>query len=358
MSDIGTSMSADNLSSAAVGTKPGAILAAERVAQGLSIEQVADQLKLANRQVLALEKDDYAALPGATITRGFVRAYAKYLKLDAAPLVAMIPVENGIDGGAMPIRREMAKPFAETTMPSSRGRNMTPFWLAGSGLLLCLIAALAWLNLSGARLGGSATNAASAGATASAGSAPVASLPAVPTGSDSSPVPTVVSGAVSAPVTGSVTGSVAGDSAAAPATVVGSTPAPGANPGLNPNPAAVNAAQHNSTLTSSSPLPSAPPAAAVSTLPGVAANPAQAAPAAGNNTLVLKLRQDSWVEVKRQNGSVILSRLMKAGSTETIDMKDPVLLVVGNVSGVEANLRGNALNLKTGPGNTARLSLK
>ncbi|MFN6961804.1 MAG: RodZ domain-containing protein, partial [Rhodocyclaceae bacterium] len=34
--------------------------------------------------------DDYAALPGATIVRGFVRNYARLLKLDAAPLLQQL----------------------------------------------------------------------------------------------------------------------------------------------------------------------------------------------------------------------------------------------------------------------------
>ena len=57
---------------------------------GWTVEQVADQLKLAVRQVVALEQGDYANLPGPAVVRGFVRAYAKVVKLDAAPLVAEI----------------------------------------------------------------------------------------------------------------------------------------------------------------------------------------------------------------------------------------------------------------------------
>ncbi|HEY5801698.1 MAG TPA: helix-turn-helix transcriptional regulator, partial [Burkholderiaceae bacterium] len=75
-------------------TKPGTVLSRQREALGWSVEQVAEQLKMAPRQVLALEADDYAALPGLAIVRGFIRAYAKILKIDAAPLVAMIEVQT------------------------------------------------------------------------------------------------------------------------------------------------------------------------------------------------------------------------------------------------------------------------
>jgi cytoskeleton protein RodZ len=77
-----------------------------------------------------------------------------------------------------------------------------------------------------------------------------------------------------------------------------------------------------------------------------------------NNALVLKFNQDCWVEVRRVNGNVLLSRLIKAGETETVPMTDPVQLVIGNVAGVEASLRGAPLVLKNGPGNTARLTVK
>jgi cytoskeleton protein RodZ len=70
---------------------PGKALAAQREAMGWTVEQVADQLKLAVRQVIALEAGDYASLPSPAVTRGFVRAYAKILKLDAAPLPARSP---------------------------------------------------------------------------------------------------------------------------------------------------------------------------------------------------------------------------------------------------------------------------
>jgi transcriptional regulator with XRE-family HTH domain len=59
---------------------PGRVLAAQREAMGWTVEQVADQLKLAVRQVVALEAGDYAALPSPAVTRGFVRAYAKLVK--------------------------------------------------------------------------------------------------------------------------------------------------------------------------------------------------------------------------------------------------------------------------------------
>lgn len=49
---------------------PGKTLQSQREAMGWSVEQVADQLKLAPRQVVALEAGDYASLPSPAVTRG------------------------------------------------------------------------------------------------------------------------------------------------------------------------------------------------------------------------------------------------------------------------------------------------
>ena len=83
---------------------PGAQLAAQRQALGWSVEQISDQLKLAPRQVLAIEQDNYDALPGFAVTRGFIRAYAKLLKLDVAPLLALMTQDVVATTTAMPLR--------------------------------------------------------------------------------------------------------------------------------------------------------------------------------------------------------------------------------------------------------------
>ncbi len=68
-------------------TGSGARLRAAREAAGLSVDQVAQQLKLAPRQVKALEDENFAELPGRTFSRGFLRNYARLLNLDAEDLL-------------------------------------------------------------------------------------------------------------------------------------------------------------------------------------------------------------------------------------------------------------------------------
>lgn len=63
-------------------------LARARAALGLSLGDVAQQLKFAARQIEALEQGRYDDLPTGTFARGMVRAYGRLLKLDAEALVA------------------------------------------------------------------------------------------------------------------------------------------------------------------------------------------------------------------------------------------------------------------------------
>jgi len=69
---------------------PGSVLRRCREARGQSIADVVQVIRFSPRQIEALERDDYASLPGATVTRGLVRNYAKFLKLDPAPLLAQL----------------------------------------------------------------------------------------------------------------------------------------------------------------------------------------------------------------------------------------------------------------------------
>ena len=69
---------------------PGSILRRAREERGQSIADVVQVIRFSPRQIEALERDDYASLPGSTAVRGLVRNYAKFLKLDAAPLLAQL----------------------------------------------------------------------------------------------------------------------------------------------------------------------------------------------------------------------------------------------------------------------------
>jgi cytoskeletal protein RodZ len=80
-------MAGDNPDEAA-GQGPGAELAYERERQGLTREQVAEQLNLDVSVIHWIENDDYAALGAPVFARGHLRRYSMLLGLPAERLLA------------------------------------------------------------------------------------------------------------------------------------------------------------------------------------------------------------------------------------------------------------------------------
>lgn len=68
----------------------GETLRAARERRGLSLSEASRLTRIAPRFLVALEEDDYAALPAPVYARGFLRSYAALLGLDPEPLVAAL----------------------------------------------------------------------------------------------------------------------------------------------------------------------------------------------------------------------------------------------------------------------------
>lgn len=330
MSELAFSDAPESELSEQLSPTPGAVLAAEREMRGLSVEDVAAQLNLAPRQIYAIEAGDYAALPGMASVRGFIRGYAKTLKIDAAPLLAMIPSSVAPIPEQASARRVVGTPFSESRLPTI-GRGSGP---SRSVVVLCVFVALLGIGWFAQHKGW---------------------LPGSPES-----------------ISNKLKDIASSTSSAAPGTTIGDvtkTPAIDA-PDLQAHPSAGNVA----TVASNMPPAPAMPLVSASSLPAISASIASQKPVAesamnqaaipldgagGGNKLVLKLREDSWVEAVRSNKTAVISRLVKAGSTEVIELSEPLSLTIGNASGVDATLRGKLLDLKSGSKtNVARLSLK
>ncbi|RFB68835.1 helix-turn-helix domain-containing protein [Herbaspirillum sp. 3R11] len=327
---------------------PGALLAAQRQAKGWSVEHAAGQLKFATRQVIALESDNYAALPGPVIVRGFVRAYAKLLGLDANALVALLPQDGPAQTGTIVPQRTLSTPFSESPLPLGNRSKVSPGLVVGGVLVVLLIGAAAVIHRTDAfndvpqlawlKPGAKTTSDEPAVAPAQAQADAQQDLPAeVQDGSDKSKLEKVESAVTSA-------ASSAGSAITTVSERVASAVAPSA-----PEPAAVKTPAAE---------PAQPKAAAALVNPG---SPVTGSLNISNSKDLLRLtfREDSWVEIRRGDKSTMISRLLKAGTTESFDINEPVTLVVGNAAGVDASLRGSRLDLETGSSsNVARLSLK
>lgn len=98
---------------------PGQILCRAREAAGFARAQVAEITKIPERHLLAIEQDDFAALPARAYAVGFSRTYARALGLDEAEIARLVRVE--IDGtGAEPTARAVTfEPGDPARIPSS-----------------------------------------------------------------------------------------------------------------------------------------------------------------------------------------------------------------------------------------------
>lgn len=98
---------------------PGAKLRAAREAQGLSIQDVATRTRIAQRQLEAVERDDYAALPGIPYAVGFARAYARAVDLDEVAIAA--EVRHGVHNSDIGANRyEAFEPVDPARVPPRR----------------------------------------------------------------------------------------------------------------------------------------------------------------------------------------------------------------------------------------------
>ena len=121
-------------------TGVGAELKQAREARGLSVEDVAQSLKFAPRQIESLEAERFDRLPGPTIARGMVRNYARLLKLEPEPMLErMAPrVAPAEDPGQLAARFKRPVPFSDS------GRRSTLIYAGFSVGVLLLVGVVAY----------------------------------------------------------------------------------------------------------------------------------------------------------------------------------------------------------------------
>lgn len=303
-----------------------------REARGWSVEDVAGRLKISARYVIALEGGDTAALPEPTFVRGYIKAYAKAVALDAdALLAASAPVEvkaprpligpEGQVGASRPMKSTARGPSFRV------GSSSRLYQIAGGALLVGVVV---WLALPGA----------------DKTVAPAAEDVAVV---EKPVVPSVPSVSVQAPVVGGVTLAVPlpgpASAGAAPAT----QPVPAA-PASSPATAAAVAPVAAATTAASVKLPVKPAVATaasttvtansqVAVTPAVELAPAVAA--APRKGLFARFSGTCWVEVRDADNVVVHTRIAMAGNEMSVDGKAPLTVTLGDSSAAEVWYNGD-----------------
>ncbi|MCP1468794.1 cytoskeletal protein RodZ [Sphingobium sp. OAS761] len=162
---------------------PGAKLRVAREAQGLSVQDIATRTRIAQRQLEAIERDDYAALPGIPYAVGFARAYARSIGVDEVMIAAEVrQAVNGTDLAAN--RYEAFEPADPARVPPRRLA-----WAVAAIVLLLIAGYTLWRTQlftppPGADVGGQEEQAQSAAVVPAAAPVPAAVQPVLFTATD------------------------------------------------------------------------------------------------------------------------------------------------------------------------------
>lgn len=97
---------------------PGAVLRRAREERGMSIGDVAEVTRVAQRQLEAIERSDFGALPGAPYAVGFARAYARAVGADEVAVARGVREELGMMEASQ--RHEMFEPVDPARVPPRR----------------------------------------------------------------------------------------------------------------------------------------------------------------------------------------------------------------------------------------------
>jgi cytoskeleton protein RodZ len=306
---------------------PGAALKAARERAGLSVDQAAQALKLAPRQVRALEDEDFGQLPGRTFARGFVRNYARLVNLDGEALLAQLPDASHSPALAAPSLHSTGTTMGE--VPSARiGRPAVNRWVVPAVLVTLIVGAGAyeWSR-----------NRVAPTERAEPADAATALGPATQT---SGTARTELPNPLSAP-------------AEPPAA---EAPAAGANAA---SPPAANAQPSEAAPAASAPSASvAQPPDGASASVTAPASPATPSAALADAPLVLTYRAPSWTQVRDSRGQVLLNRIIPGGSEQSIHGTPPFEVTIGNARAVTNVYRGQEIDLnRYSRQNIARLRL-
>ena len=305
----------------------GALLRAAREAQGLHIAALAVMLKVPQSKLQALEADRYDQLPDATFVRALAKTVCRALKLDAEPVLALLPAAtvSRLEG----VNRGLNQPFRNRiSVEPGVSLNLLrrPAVLGGVAILLAALAVyLMPVERWSSHL--EAFNAASAPQAAPAASA-----------AQDAASSTESSLALKADAAGDSQGRQASAAESAPP-LAAASPAPEAIA----KPAAPVLAET---------APSAP-IRATSRMDGAVDASAKLSP------VRVRANETTWIELIDARGQVLLSKLMRPGDVAELQALAPIKLRVGNVSGTELSLRGEVIDLSArAQNNVARIELQ
>lgn len=293
----------------------GAVLRRARESRGESLSDVAVVLKLAVRQIEAIEQERFGDLPGPAFVKGFVRNYGRHVGVDVEPMIAA-----RWGGSAAPAVELKPMTRSDVILPEgqrSRGRKLVvPVIVLGVAAL-----ALAWYfdGFDPNAGNGAAEQAELVVEQEAEGFAP-------PQPEDAEPAGEAVAADVVQPLPQS------------PALIELPERLMPAVPAVEPAAPAPEAA---------APVTEAvvEPVAPVTSGPGRA---------------VFRLDGESWIEVRDARDRRLYSGSSQAGAVRVVQGQPPFAVVIGNARAVRVEYAGSEIDLRphTSSGGVARLTLE
>lgn len=296
----------------------GEMLRQARERQHLSIDEIAAKLNLRPSLVNDMEENRYDHLQIAAYRRGYLRAYARLMKIDDNEVVAAHDREHAHPDTYEPRKTQPIKPIKR---PSRAGKfvfRLVTFFVV---LALIIMTVNWWRGRQGMPEFAPASSDQPASSSLQQTPPPPPPAPAepAPAATETAPAPTSApqEGSLQMPVGQGVNGAKLTESEAASLS---------------------NTQQQPGTTDSSDTV---------------------AAPAAKPHTLGMNFKEASWVEVRDAHNKLVLSGLQPAESQREISGDAPYRLKIGNAHGVTLTYEGQPVELKkyTGNSNVARFSL-
>jgi len=321
---------------------PGEALRAARESRGWSVAEVATQLNLTPMRLSQLEAGEFEKLPGNTFSRGYIRAYAKLLGLEQAPLVADFDQFTGSNATGSSVHA-LGRIEEPTRYSQSILRLVSFLLLLGvGGACFYWWQDQGWQldDLKNVGLGHVEVDGAD-------GSTQIHPL--------DEPEDQAVAEAQSQGTDLPLPGVPAEQAEEAPS----ETPPATATELLEQNPPAGQAApaEQAPAAPGESTAPVAP-AAPAAQAPAAAAAQAPVAAAAGEGLVSMKFTADCWIQVTDANGKVVASGLKRGGDSLDVRGQAPMELRLGFARGAQVTYNGAAVDVTPHiSGETARLKL-
>ena len=330
---------------AATGQNPGELLRQAREKRDWSQAEVARKLNLTVSSLNHVETGAFDKLPGHTFARGYIRAYAKLMDMDQAPLVAAFDQYTGT--------------HAKGSEVHSLGRIEEPMRLSHNILrgvsLLLLVAVVGggfvWWQDQGSLRGKDLAKMAlehveveSADGTTQIHPLDEPEDQAVTAGQqpEAAPLPLESNSAAQADGT---------SSEAAPAAEVDTA----ANPG---NPASVTSAPAPVEPSAPASAPATPGVSEPASAPSANAVATEAVVPVGSGKVAIQFTADCWTQVTDGNGKVLFSGIKRKGDNLDLTGKPPFAVRLGFARGAQVSYNGQAVDVAPfTSGETARLKL-